>query len=174
MRVRVLFVGLALYSCAAFGGGAWADGSGDPAAVKDVNGQFYDKQGNPTFKVEPDGKVDWYTYVGYRSFNSNCFVCHGPDGSGSSYAPDLTNSLKTISYSDFLGIVAQGRQNVNTASNNVMPAFGDNKNVVCTLDGIYVYLRARANGAVGRGRPAEHLPKPPEAAKAEADCMAPS
>jgi len=55
-----------------------------------------------------------------------------------------------------------------------MPAFGDNKNVVCTLDGIYVYLRARSNGAVGRGRPAEHLPKPPEAAKAEADCMAPS
>ena len=30
-----------------------------------------------------------------------------------------------------------------------MPAFGDNANVACYMDDLYVYLRARANDAVG-------------------------
>ena len=60
-------MGVALYSCAAFSGIACADGSGDPAAVKDVNGEYYDKEGNPTYKVGEDGTVDWYTYSGYSA-----------------------------------------------------------------------------------------------------------
>jgi hypothetical protein len=79
--------------------------------------------------------------------------------------------LKTMSYNDFLGIAASGRQNVNTASENVMPAFGANKNVMCYIDDIYVYLRARANDAVPRGRPAKHEDKPQAAAKWEDSCM---
>ncbi|HTD86657.1 MAG TPA: cytochrome C, partial [Candidatus Binatia bacterium] len=51
-------------------------------------------------------------------------------------------------------------------------AFGDNRNVTCYLDDIYVYLRARANDAVGRGRPAKHEDKPPGAQQAEDACMA--
>ena len=31
-----------------------------------------------------------------------------------------------------------------------MPALGDNPNVACYMDDIYVYLRARANDAIGR------------------------
>ena len=34
-----------------------------------------------------------------------------------------------------------------------MPAFGDNPNVMCYLDDIYVYLKARGTDAVPRGRP---------------------
>lgn len=41
-----------------------------------------------------------------------------------------------------------------------MPAFGQNKNAVCYLDNIFVYLRARANDAIERGRPQKHEPKP--------------
>ena len=52
-----------------------------------------------------------------------------------------------------------------------MPALGDNKNVMCYLDAIYVYLRARSNGAIGRGRPADHEPKPAAFSVAEDDCM---
>jgi hypothetical protein len=52
-----------------------------------------------------------------------------------------------------------------------MPSFGNNQNVVCYLDDLYVYLRARANEAVGRGRPAKHEDKPPAAQKQEDDCM---
>jgi methanol metabolism-related c-type cytochrome len=152
----------------------FADGSGDPAAVKEVNGEYYDKDGNPTFKVKPDGTVDWYTFSGYLRYNANCIVCHGPDGSGSSYAPDLTNSLKTISYGEFLSIVAQGRKNVSASTDYVMPAFGQNKNVTCYIDDIYAYLRARSDGAVGRGRPEKHEPKPAAWTQAENNCMGPA
>ncbi|MGB9115305.1 c-type cytochrome, methanol metabolism-related [Bradyrhizobium sp.] len=157
---------------AASGGIAVAETVVDPAAVKSENGKYLDKEGNPTFKVGSDGAVDWYTYSGFRRYHSECHVCHGPDGMGSTYAPALKDSLKTMSYADFLGVVATGRKNVSSSQENVMPAFGDNQNVVCYLDDIYVYLRARANDAVPRGRPAKHEDKPPAAQKAEDACMA--
>lgn len=155
----------------AAGGIAFADGPGDPAAVKSDDGKYLDQQGDPTYKVQADGTVDWYTYSGYRRYHSDCHVCHGPDGMGSSYAPALKDSLKTMSYADFLGVLASGRKNVNTAAENVMPAFGDNPNVACYMDDIYVYLRARANDAVGRTRPARHEDKPKPYAEAESACM---
>ena len=54
-----------------------------------------------------------------------------------------------------------------------MPAFADNKNVMCYLNDIYVYLRARSTEAVGRGRPDKHAPKPPAFDAAEDKCMGP-
>jgi len=51
-----------------------------------------------------------------------------------------------------------------------MPSFGANPNVVCYLDSIYVYLRARSHGKLDRGRPVKHAGKT-EAGKAETDCM---
>jgi methanol metabolism-related c-type cytochrome len=156
---------------AASGGIACAEDVADPTAVKSEDGKYFDKDGNPTFKVAADGTVDWYTYSGYRRYHSECHVCHGPDGMGSSYAPALKDSLKTMSYSDILGVVASGRKNVSTAQEDVMPAFGDNPNVACYMDDLYVYLRARANDAVGRVRPAKHEDKTDAYAKAETSCM---
>src|SRR3546814_11733943 len=57
------------------------------------------------------GKVDWYTYSGYRRYHSECHTCHGPDGLGSSFGPNLTQSLKAMSSDDFLALVVNGRQN---------------------------------------------------------------
>jgi len=168
--VRLSFVAAAMI-VVAVGGIALADGSGDPAAVKQEDGKYYDKDGNPTYKVQADGTVDWYTYSGYRRYHSDCHVCHGPDGMGSSYAPALKDSLKTMSYADFLGVVASGRKNVTSSQDNVMPAFGDNPNVACYMDDLYVYLRARANDAVGRVRPAKHEDKSKAATDAENSCM---
>ncbi|MBO0712358.1 MAG: c-type cytochrome, methanol metabolism-related [Acetobacteraceae bacterium] len=148
-----------------------ADGSGDATPVKDDNGKYFDKEGNPTFKIAADGTVDWYTYSGYRRYHSECHVCHGPDGEGSTYAPALKDSLKTMSYADFTAIVIGGRKNVNTASENVMPAFGTNPNVMCYIDDLYVYLRARAGGAWDRRRPDKHEDKPAAASAAENTCM---
>jgi methanol metabolism-related c-type cytochrome len=168
------FFGAAAFVLAAillWTGVARADGSGDPKAVKQEDGKYYDKDGNPTYNVKPDGTVDWYTYSGFIRYHSECHVCHGPDGLGSSYAPALADSLKTIGYTDFLSIVANGRKNVNTANENVMPAFGTSKNVMCVIDDIYVYLRARANNAVGRGRPEKHDDKPKSAAEAQDACF---
>jgi methanol metabolism-related c-type cytochrome len=155
----------------AFAGVAFGDGAGDPAAVKNDNGKYEDKDGNPTYKVGADGTVDWYTYSGYRRYHSDCHVCHGPDGEGSSYGPALRKSLLSENYGDFLGVVASGRKNVTTSQTNVMPAFGDNPNVMCYIDDIYVYLRARANDAVPRGRPEKREDKPKAAADAEKACM---
>jgi methanol metabolism-related c-type cytochrome len=152
-------------------GRAVADGSGDPKAVKNEGGKYFDKDGTPTYNVGSDGTVDWFTYSGFRRYHSDCHVCHGPDGEGSTYAPALKDSLRSISYSDFMGVVASGRKNVNAASENVMPAFGTNPNVMCYLDDMFVYLRARANDAIPRGRPAKHEDKPKAAEDAEKSCM---
>jgi methanol metabolism-related c-type cytochrome len=148
-----------------------ADGPGDPAAAKTVDGKSFDRKGDPTYKVAQDGTVDWYVYSGFRRYHSECHVCHGPNGDGSSFAPTLKDSLKRINYDDFLGIVVGGRKNVSTAQENVMPAFGQNPNVMCYVDDIYVYLRARANDAVAPGRPAKHEDRPEAFAKAEDACM---
>jgi methanol metabolism-related c-type cytochrome len=150
---------------------AFAEDAVDPAAVKSEDGKYFDKEGSPTFKVAADGTVDWYSYSGYRRYHSECHVCHGPDGMGSTYAPALKDSLKSMNYGDFLGVVASGRKNVSTSEGNVMPAFGDNPNVACYMDDLYVYLRARAFDAVGRVRPGKHEEKSDAYTQAEKSCM---
>jgi methanol metabolism-related c-type cytochrome len=166
-----LATGLVAVTGMALTGIALADGSGDPTAAKSIDGKYYDQKGTPTYRVQADGTVDWSTYSGFRRYHSDCHVCHGPDGEGSTYAPALANSLKTMSYNDFVNIVVNGRNNVNTAQENVMPSFGTNRNVMCYLDDIFVYLRARADGAVPRGRPQKHDDKPESTAKAENSCL---
>src|SRR5712692_2331567 len=156
VKYRIVAIMLAMGPAVVGAGLALADGSGDPAAVKNDDGKYYDKEGNPTYNVQSDGTVDWPTYSGFRRYHSDCHVCHGPDGEGSSYAPALSNSLKTMNYSDYSNIVVNGRKNVNAAQESVMPAFGTNRNVMCYFEDIFVYLRARANNAVPRGRPQKH------------------
>ncbi len=141
------------------------------AAVKDEDGKYFDADGNPTYKIQPDGTVDWYTFSGYRRYHSDCHVCHGPDGVGSSYAPALATSLKNMDYATFLSIVAEGRKNTSAGKENVMPSFGENKNVYCYMDDLYVYLRARATDAIPRGRPPKKEAKPQGAKDYEASCM---
>lgn len=100
-----------------------------------------------------DGKVDQGTFNGYRRYGNSCLQCHGPDGAGSSYAPNLTESLKHLSYEQFAETVINGRQNVNASVQSVMPSFGHVEDVVTYMDDIYAYLKARSDGALGRGRP---------------------
>ena len=150
---------------------ARANMPGDPAAVTDDHGMYRDKNGDPTYKVSADGTVDWYTYSGFRRYHSECHVCHGPDGEGSSYAPALANSLKTMSYAEFYGTVVGGKRDLGAGQEKVMPNFADNKNVMCYLNDIYIYLRARSQDAIPRGRPAKHADKPPEFEEAETKCM---
>mgnify|MGYP003576228974 FL=1 len=64
-----------------------------------------------------------------------------------------------------------GKQEVNTAVQKKMPAYGTDPNVMCYLDDIYAYLKARSDGVAGRTRPAKQADKPPGATKAENACM---
>ena len=147
-----------------------SDGPTQPAKMQD--GQYTDANGDPTYHVTEGGKkVDWYTMSGYLRYNANCIVCHGPDGMGSTYAPSLVDALKGMDYAHFSGVVSGGKKDVNASQELVMPAFGDNRNVMCYMPDIYTYLRARSDGAVGRNRPAEHEAKPAAFAKAEDACM---
>lgn len=145
----------------------------DPhAAVEmDETGKHFDAEGTPTFNVNENGEVDWYTYSGFRRYHSECHVCHGPDGMGSTYAPALKDSALNLEYWQFAEAVAAGIKNVGASENQVMPAFGTNPNVMCYLDDIYVYLRARGAEAVDRGRPAKKVRKSEAYDEAEDACM---
>lgn len=136
-------------------------------ADHETDGKWFTVDDIPTFKIQEDGTVDWYTFSGFRRYNSECFVCHGPDGQGSSYAPALAKSMLRLDYYDVLGIVAGGKKD----GNLVMPSFGDNKNVMCYLDDIYVYLKAMGMDAIPRGRPAKKADKPESYKETEDACM---
>lgn len=149
----------------------WASGAWAEDATPSETGKYFDADDNPTYHVGADGTVDWYTYSGFRRYHSECHVCHGPDGLGSSFAPALADSMKDMSYGDFLEVVVNGRENVSTTAQSKMPAFGLNKNVMCYIDDLYVYLKARADDALGRGRPAKKEAKTDAAREEEDACM---
>ena len=100
-----------------------------------------------------DGKVDKKTFNGWRRYTESCLRCHGPDGAGSSFGPDLVESVKHMTQDEFNEVVVNGRTNVNAANTSVMPPFGEVEDVVTYLEDIWGYLKARADGILGRGRP---------------------
>ncbi|MDX2309253.1 MAG: c-type cytochrome, methanol metabolism-related [Hyphomicrobium sp.] len=117
-------------------------------------------------------KVDWQTYSGWRRYHAECHVCHGPNAEGSTFAPALKDSLKTMDYTKFLTIVSSGQVRDVAGTKYIMPALGDNKNVMCYVDDIYVYLRARSTDALPGGRLSadQRAEKPKEIAEAEKAC----
>ena len=140
-------------------------------AKKEVDGKWVTPDGNPTYNIANDGTVDWYTFSGFRRYHSECHTCHGPDGEGSTYAPRLVDSVKTMTYPEFMLIVAAGKEEIRTDKQAKMPAFGNNANVRCFIEDIFVYLKARAEGDLPRGRPAKHVDKPAAADKHEKECF---
>jgi methanol metabolism-related c-type cytochrome len=137
--------------------------------------------GSPTFNVVGEGegeeriikKVDWYTYSGWRRYHAECHVCHGPNAKGSTYAPALADSLKAMPYEKFLQVVASGQERDVGGTKFIMPALGDNKNVMCYIDDLYIYLKARASGELPPGRLSadQRDEKPQEAKDNESACL---
>lgn len=150
---------------------ALAAAPGSPDPVKEADGLWTARDGSPTYNIGPDGTVDWGTFVGYLRYSESCLRCHGPDGAGSAYVPALAGRLKDIDHSQFMAAVTNGIKAVSTAQQLVMPAFANNRNVTCFIDEIYSYLRARATGALGRGRPAKHAPAPKGFDQAADKCL---
>ncbi|NIC07954.1 c-type cytochrome [Billgrantia bachuensis] len=101
------------------------------------------------FVVE-DGKVDPDTYEGYIIYTRVCMACHGPDGLGSSFAPNLVRAVERRGWENFAGTIASGRE---VQPGQVMPSFADDPNVMGNIPKIFSYLRARGEGGLGRGRP---------------------
>jgi Cytochrome C oxidase, cbb3-type, subunit III len=104
--------------------------------------------------IDPDSGeklclVDKATYIGWRTFHSTCFVCHGPNALGSTFAPSLVERLKEIDKARFMNSVQNGFQ----GQIGVMPAWKDNPNINKHFDDLYNYLRARSDGALPAVRP---------------------
>jgi mono/diheme cytochrome c family protein len=94
-----------------------------------------------------DGKVDERTYNGFRRYHASCNHCHGPDGMGSTFGPSLVEKPSDIDL--FRRVVRDGQ----STGTSVMKGYADDPNVAPYVDDIYAYLQARADGALGRGRP---------------------
>ncbi|HEU4624564.1 MAG TPA: c-type cytochrome [Steroidobacteraceae bacterium] len=124
-----------------------------------------------------DGKVDDATYRGWRAYHSACHTCHGVDAVGTSVAPSLVDRVAHMSARQFtVKVLTSYRITVPSGEATgddptavreaivdqvlrhergelLMPAWeGDSKVRPHVLD-LYAYLRARADGALGPGRP---------------------
>ncbi|MEZ5594433.1 MAG: cytochrome c [Gammaproteobacteria bacterium] len=92
-------------------------------------------------------KIDLWMTRGFRAF-SQCQVCHGLDGSGSTIAPSLLDKLQDIDKDRFYDVVTHGYQ----GQIGVMPAWGENPNVMKYIDNLYAYLLARSDGELPAGK----------------------
>ncbi|PKA43872.1 c-type cytochrome [Rhizobium sullae] len=95
-----------------------------------------------------EGKADARTYNGYRRYHGGCNHCHGPDGVGSTFASSLVD--RRLDIETFRRVVRDGQSK---SGSSVMKGFANDPNFAPYIDDIYAYLQARADGALGRGRP---------------------
>ena len=92
-------------------------------------------------------KVDLWLTRGYRAF-SQCQVCHGLDGSGSTIGPSLLDTLRDIDRARFMEVVANGV----SGQIGVMPPWKENPNVMKYVDQLYAYLKARSDRVLPGGK----------------------
>jgi len=142
------------------------------------------ESGSKPYRVV-DGKVDDTTFRGWRAYHSACHTCHGVDGTGTTVAPNLVESIKNLSERDFVTkvitsyriVIGAGeirgddktaiRESIveqvlkRESGDLVMPAWEQNETVRPHVLDIYAYLRARADGVLGPGRPRRLTPTSP-------------
>ena len=131
----------------------------------------------PTPYVVVGDNVDRKTFLGWRVYHSTCYICHGVDATGTTVAPDLTQRVRKMTPIDFtiavlfrypiiVGFDNTGENDLpkvreaflaevekNSAGELTMPAWNRDPNVKPHVMDLYRYLRARADGVLGTGRP---------------------
>lgn len=104
------------------------------------------------YHPQPRDTVNADTYQGWKQYELNCSRCHGEFGVGSSFAPALVVSLKdggTIpTQESFMTTVCAGRLDKG------MPSWCALGLEMDKIQRIYMYLKDRADGKIGIGRPA--------------------
>ncbi len=129
-----------------------------------------------------NGRVDRGTYVGWQLFHTTCYGCHGVGAVGTDLAPNLVERIKNLTPRAFAAkvltsyrLVSPGEDNPgdererearldqlmrrergSVGSQVLMPAWETNAGVPPHVLDLYAYLSARADGALGPGKP-----KPP-------------
>jgi mono/diheme cytochrome c family protein len=98
------------------------------------------------YKVADGNKVDKTTLEGWRTWRAlACERCHGARQEGM-VGPSLIESLRRLSKEEFKQSVLKGRVEKG------MPNFDGSKMVTENIDGLYAYLKGRADGAIQPGR----------------------
>ena len=123
-----------------------------------------------------DGKVDPATFVGWGVFHEACVSCHGVGGEGTAVGANLTgianrlsleqfrlrvlhkkvmrftaDDWRTMEQALFEEIVRQQKRDQGELAN--MPRWEYNPMVKEQVENLYRYLKARADGAIGPGKP---------------------
>ena len=92
-------------------------------------------------------QIDKFMVKGFRAFGQ-CQVCHGIDGTGSSFAPSLLERLSVLDKETFMARVKDGFK----GQIGVMPAWGENPNVMKNVENLYAYLKARSDNVIPAGK----------------------
>jgi mono/diheme cytochrome c family protein len=118
------------------------------AQEPDASSESYQK----SVRLVPRDTIALGAYQGWKQYELNCARCHGEFGVGTSFAPDLTMSLKSDGtvpdQAAFITVVCQGRKEKG------MPSWCEVGLEMTKINDIYSYLKLRADGKVGAGRPA--------------------
>lgn len=103
-------------------------------------------QSPPPYRVVDGNKVDAETLKGFRTWRAGaCDRCHGANQEGS-VGPSLIISLKTLSKSEFVNVIAQGRPDKG------MPNWAGNPTVMNNINQLYAYLKGRSDGAITQAK----------------------
>lgn len=97
-----------------------------------------------------DGEEEMFgrIYSGWKWFHVYCYRCHGFDALGSTLAPNLRESIKVLSYVEFLDLVKEGRAERGMQS---WKQLLDDKQIT----DVFYYVHARSDKVLPSGRPDE-------------------
>jgi mono/diheme cytochrome c family protein len=124
-------------------------------------------------QTHPSGSI----YAGWRIYQDKCASCHGPAGLGTAGAPDLLPRVRGMGSRQFVSLVLQrydwglppvlvkgqgpeheamvDQIDQRKAYMLTMPAWQGEPSVNAHIADLYAYLSARAQGALGTGRPVD-------------------
>ena len=121
---------------------------------------------------ESAGKAGSSTYAGWRLFQGKCATCHGAEATGTARGPNILPRVEEMSQRRFVNVVLRrydwtigsGEQelagqalieDVLAQGGVTMPAWEGEPSIKANILDLYAYLRARADGTLGPGRPAQ-------------------
>jgi mono/diheme cytochrome c family protein len=107
--------------------------------------------GDIGYEVHNGNELDADSYSGFKLYRNWCARCHGTYGQGMD-GPNLAESLQVISQAEFFNTVENGK----TGTIGSMPAWATNPAVMEGRDKLYLYLKARSDGAIGEVKPKKH------------------
>jgi cytochrome c553 len=104
------------------------------------------KASDAPYQVKDGNKVDPRTLMGWKTWRAlACERCHGAEQEGL-VGPPLVQSLKVLSKEEFHTVIMNGRPEKG------MPPFSASQMVNQNWEGLYAYLKGRADGQIQPGR----------------------